>query len=167
MFPTASSVSISILRSPFNVLKKPLHTFVVSQAGTSSSSGFLGRPPSRTPKSFLQFHVIFLPRAFVHHHKERHNLLRFLGVVRSNTRRPNRHYDIRYSKERGRKFIRPKLPDTEWSRKKENVSFEELRSMLKKEGLPPGSRQYNERPMMVSSSSKSGDMRVWVGENRY
>lgn len=101
------------------------------------------------------FPPIFVTQtAEVHHHKEVHNWERFIGLKRSNNRRPNRHWDPRWRAARGRKFIKLDLPDMDQNREKDTTSIEQMRKLLKAEGIPPVERRDTDRPMLVSSTSE-------------
>ncbi|MFH4979587.1 hypothetical protein AB6A40_006296 [Gnathostoma spinigerum] len=78
--------------------------------------------------------------AFVHHHKERHNLERFLGIRRSNPNRANRNTNVneyRFRRLRGRKIVAIELPDEEENRKLRALPPAEMRMAMLKKGINP------------------------------
>ncbi|ETN79863.1 Tim44-like domain protein [Necator americanus] len=84
--------------------------------------------------------VCTVQRALVHHHMERHDLARFLGITRSNKARSNRNTHVNekmFRKLRGRKTVVIDLPDDEEQRRHEKLSPNELRVELLKKGINP------------------------------
>ncbi|VDM84545.1 unnamed protein product, partial [Strongylus vulgaris] len=81
-----------------------------------------------------------MQQASVHHHLERHDLARFLGIKRSNKARANRNTHVNekmFRKLRGRKTVVIDLPDDEEQRRREKMSPSELRLELLKKGVNP------------------------------
>uniref|UniRef100_A0A914WA38 Large ribosomal subunit protein mL45 n=1 Tax=Plectus sambesii TaxID=2011161 RepID=A0A914WA38_9BILA len=80
------------------------------------------------------------PCALVHHHRERQNLDRFLGMRRSKPQKANRNTHLneaKFRRERGRKTLYIKLPDYEMDRRTEMLTAEEQRKEMLKYGLNP------------------------------
>ncbi|KAK6022111.1 DSS1/SEM1 family protein [Ostertagia ostertagi] len=79
-------------------------------------------------------------RAAVHHHMERGDLARFLGIKRSNTARANRNTHVNekmFRRLRGRKTVMIDLPDDEERRRHDNLTPSELRVELLRKGINP------------------------------
>ncbi|VDM63474.1 unnamed protein product [Angiostrongylus costaricensis] len=78
--------------------------------------------------------------AFVHHHMERKDLARFLGIKRSNTARANRNTHVNekmFRKLRGKKTVVLDLPDDEERRHQETLTPSQLRIELLRKGINP------------------------------
>nr|CDJ91970.1 Mitochondrial inner membrane translocase complex domain containing protein [Haemonchus contortus] len=78
--------------------------------------------------------------AAVHHHMERKDLARFLGIQRSNKARANRNTHINekmFRKMRARKTVIIELPDDEERRRRENLTPSQLRVELLRKGVNP------------------------------
>ncbi|VDO72784.1 unnamed protein product [Haemonchus placei] len=78
--------------------------------------------------------------AAVHHHMERKDLARFLGIQRSNKARANRNTHINekmFRKMRARKTVIIELPDDEEQRRRENLTPSQLRVELLRKGINP------------------------------
>ncbi|KJH48330.1 Tim44-like domain protein [Dictyocaulus viviparus] len=79
-------------------------------------------------------------RAFVHHHMEREDLARFLGIKRSNKARSNRNTHVNekiFRKLRGKKTITMQLPDDEERRRHDSLTPSQLRIELLRKGINP------------------------------
>uniref|UniRef100_A0A915BE17 Large ribosomal subunit protein mL45 n=1 Tax=Parascaris univalens TaxID=6257 RepID=A0A915BE17_PARUN len=99
-----------------------------------------------------------IQKAFVHHHKERYDLERFIGIKRSNPARANRNTAInerRFRRLRGAKTVVIELPDDVERRKQEMMSPAELRIAMLKKGLNPYKevqpRSWNEGQITLQS----------------
>ncbi|KAJ1351728.1 hypothetical protein KIN20_007853 [Parelaphostrongylus tenuis] len=78
--------------------------------------------------------------AFVHHHMERKDLARFLGIERSNKARANRNTHVNekmFRKLRGKKTVVVDLPDDEERRYQETLTPSQLRIELLRKGINP------------------------------
>uniref|UniRef100_A0A0K0DN14 Large ribosomal subunit protein mL45 n=1 Tax=Angiostrongylus cantonensis TaxID=6313 RepID=A0A0K0DN14_ANGCA len=78
--------------------------------------------------------------AFVHHHLERKDLARFLGINRSNKARANRNTHVNekiFRKLRGKKTVVLDLPDDEERRHQETLTPSQLRIELLRKGINP------------------------------
>ncbi|VDK52187.1 unnamed protein product [Anisakis simplex] len=96
--------------------------------------------------------------AYVHHHKERHNLERFIGIRRSNPARANRNTHINermFRKLRGAKTVLIDLPDDVERRQREKMNPSEMRISMLKAGMNPYKevqpRSWNETQMTMQS----------------
>lgn len=79
-------------------------------------------------------------RAAVHHHMERQDLARFLGIARSNKARANRNTHVNekmFRRMRGRKTVLIDLPDDEEQRRRDNLTPSQLRVELLRKGVNP------------------------------
>uniref|UniRef100_A0A7E4W095 Large ribosomal subunit protein mL45 n=1 Tax=Panagrellus redivivus TaxID=6233 RepID=A0A7E4W095_PANRE len=84
--------------------------------------------------------VNILQRCCVHHHKERQDLERFIGLRRSNTAKANRnthHNEKMFRKLRAHKTLAMDLPDDVEIRKREKMSPSELRLEFLRRGINP------------------------------
>lgn len=76
----------------------------------------------------------------VHHHMERHNLQRYLGIHRSNKAKANRnthHNEKMFRRMRGLKTIILDLPDDVEQRKHDSLPPNELRAAMLRKGINP------------------------------
>lgn len=64
----------------------------------------------------------------------------------------SKHYNPKFRKERAQKFLKIDLPDFDKMRKDQNLSPDELRRKMKKEGKQPP-RTHNERPINISCTA--------------
>ncbi|CAD5214844.1 unnamed protein product [Bursaphelenchus okinawaensis] len=94
----------------------------------------------------------------VHHHMERGNLKRYLGIGRSNTAKANRNTHInekKFRQLRGRKNIPVELPDYQLLSKAKDMYPDELRVAMLKQGMNSNkdvaSRQWNEAQLTLNS----------------
>ncbi|CAD6187712.1 unnamed protein product [Caenorhabditis auriculariae] len=76
----------------------------------------------------------------VHHHKERDDLQRFLGISRSNKAKANRNTHVNekmFRRMRGRKTVLLELPEDSDKSKMDNMTPNEIRIELLKKGVNP------------------------------
>ncbi|CAI4232481.1 unnamed protein product [Auanema sp. JU1783] len=96
---------------------------------------------SRTTAGILQvFPSISIQTCEVHHHKERHDLQRFLGIHRSNKAKANRNTHVNekmFRRMRGRKIPTIDLPDDAEQRELDALPPTEVRLALLKKGINP------------------------------
>ncbi|OUC40765.1 hypothetical protein D917_03815, partial [Trichinella nativa] len=74
-------------------------------------------------------------------------------IATSGTALANRHWNPKFKKLRGEKFLKVALPDYDKIREREEMSIKDLRIELKKLGIQPH-RPWRERPIHISSSGK-------------
>ncbi|KRX37436.1 putative 39S ribosomal protein L45, mitochondrial [Trichinella murrelli] len=72
-------------------------------------------------------------------------------IATSGTALANRHWNPKFKKLRGEKFLKVALPDYDKIREREEMSIKDLRIELKKLGIQPH-RPWRERPIHISSS---------------
>ncbi|VDL74761.1 unnamed protein product [Nippostrongylus brasiliensis] len=90
--------------------------------------------------SLMAVNPTLVQRAFVHHHLERHDLPRFLGITRSNKARANRNTHVNekmFRKLRGKKTVLIDLPDDEEQRRQDSLTPSQLRVELLRKGINP------------------------------
>jgi len=99
-----------------------------------------------------------IPVRFVHHHMERDDLNRFIGLVRSSRHRANRNTHInekKWRKERGRKWFPITLPPDYQKEKNSTMNSDQMRiSMLRKGvniGKDIGARTWQEYQITYQS----------------
>ncbi|KAI6201352.1 Tim44 domain-containing protein [Aphelenchoides besseyi] len=102
----------------------------------------------------------FIAERCVHHHMERGDLERFIGIHRSSKTRANRNTHINekaFRAARGRKFVPIELPDYEVEKKIKagELTPTEIRSALLRQGINPGKdfsdRKWEEQQMSFQS----------------
>ncbi|KAL1245973.1 Large ribosomal subunit protein [Trichinella spiralis] len=77
--------------------------------------------------------------------------VRLICIATSGTALANRHWNPKFKKLRGEKFLKVALPDYDKIREREEMSIKDLRIELKKLGIQPH-RPWRERPIHISSS---------------
>ncbi|KAK0417128.1 hypothetical protein QR680_012843 [Steinernema hermaphroditum] len=94
----------------------------------------------------------------VHHHRERGDLQRYIGMRRSNPQRANRNTHLNermFRAMRGQKTLIIDLPDDEVTRKREKMSPSEMRIELLRQGINPykqvSPRRWNENQITLNS----------------
>uniref|UniRef100_A0A1I8A289 Large ribosomal subunit protein mL45 n=1 Tax=Steinernema glaseri TaxID=37863 RepID=A0A1I8A289_9BILA len=94
----------------------------------------------------------------VHHHKERGDLQRFIGMRRSNPSKANRnthHNERMFRAMRGQKTLTMELPDDEVTRQREKMTPAEIRLDLLRRGINPykdvSPRGWNENQATLNS----------------
>ncbi|KRY93274.1 putative 39S ribosomal protein L45, mitochondrial [Trichinella pseudospiralis] len=77
--------------------------------------------------------------------------VRLICIANSGTALANRHWNPKFKKLRGEKFLKVALPDYDKIREREGMSIKDLRIELKKLGIQPH-RPWRERPIHISCS---------------
>lgn len=67
-----------------------------------------------------------------------------------------KHWDPKFRRERGKKFIKIELPDFDELRENEKLSVEEMRAKLKEKGIVPH-RTWDEKPICISCTGSVFD----------
>jgi hypothetical protein len=101
---------------------------------------------------------VTLACASVHHHRERHNLERYIGMRRSNPQKANRNTHMNeamFRDERGRKKLIIKLPDFDLRRRQDKWAPDEMRKWMMREGINPyedvSPRMWQERKLFQTT----------------
>ncbi|CAD5221098.1 unnamed protein product [Bursaphelenchus xylophilus] len=100
----------------------------------------------------------------VHHHMERSDILRYLGIKRSNTAKANRNTHVnekKFRQLRGRKNVMIELPDYEFERKGKDMYADDMRIAMLKKGInvnkDVAARQWNESQLTMQTFGMSID----------
>jgi large subunit ribosomal protein L45 len=88
----------------------------------------------------ISSNICVTQKCFVHHHKERHDLERFIGLKRSNTAKANRNTHMNeklFRRARAQKTLLLDLPEDSEIRLREKMSPTEIRYSFLKKGVNP------------------------------
>ncbi|XP_003369631.1 zinc knuckle protein [Trichinella spiralis] len=119
------------------------------------STKYLKKPPDgrARPKDHREFNLVKMMITCIQASVRLLNPfeVRLICIATSGTALANRHWNPKFKKLRGEKFLKVALPDYDKIREREEMSIKDLRIELKKLGIQPH-RPWRERPIHISSS---------------